>query len=62
MDLEMRASSQLLVVRIHLPRVLVVPDFLLAVGEFFVPALGAITGKEEVMDPKNDPLSRVLYS
>ncbi|CAI9296650.1 unnamed protein product [Lactuca saligna] len=45
----MRASSQLLVVRIHPPQVLVVPDFLLAVGEFFVPALGAINGKEEVM-------------
>ncbi|KAL7618287.1 hypothetical protein Lser_V15G01600 [Lactuca serriola] len=58
MDLRMRAASQLLVVRIQLPRVLVVPDFLLAVGEFFVPALGAITGKEEVMDPKNDPISK----
>nr|GEV02157.1 vacuolar protein sorting-associated protein 62 [Tanacetum cinerariifolium] len=40
-----------------LPRVLVVPDFLLTVGEFFVPSLGAITGKEEVMDPQNDPIS-----
>ncbi|KAJ9559357.1 hypothetical protein OSB04_013971 [Centaurea solstitialis] len=58
MDLRWRSSSQLFVVRIQLPRVLVVPDFLLAVGEFFVPALGAITGKEEVMDPKNDPISK----
>lgn len=57
MDLRWRSSSQLFVVRIQLPRVLVVPDFLLAVGEFFVPSLGAITGKEEVMDPKNDPIS-----
>lgn len=57
MDLRLRSSSQLFVVRIQLPRVLVVPDFLLAVGEFFVPSLGAITGKEEVMDPKNDPIS-----
>ncbi|XP_035834787.1 uncharacterized protein LOC110887015 isoform X3 [Helianthus annuus] len=58
MDLRCRSSSQLLVVRIQLPRVLVVPDFLLAVGEFFVPSLGAITGKEEGMDPKNDPISK----
>ncbi|KAI3512412.1 hypothetical protein L1887_19727 [Cichorium endivia] len=58
MDLRLRSSSQLLVVRIQLPRVLVVPDFLLAVGEFFVPSLGALTGKEEVMDPKNDPISK----
>lgn len=58
MDLRWRSSSQLFVVRIQLPRVLVVPDFLLAVGEFFVPSLGAITGKEEVMDPKNDPISK----
>lgn len=57
MDLRWRSSSQLFVVRIQLPRVLVVPDFLLAVGEFFVPSLGAITGKEEVMDPQNDPIS-----
>ncbi|XP_071698618.1 uncharacterized protein [Rutidosis leptorrhynchoides] len=58
MDLRWRSSSQLFVVRIQLPRVLVVPDFLLAVGEFFVPSLGSITGKEEVMDPKNDPISK----
>ncbi|KAK9053434.1 hypothetical protein SSX86_030068 [Deinandra increscens subsp. villosa] len=58
MDLRSHSSSQLLVVRIQLPRVLVVLDFLLAVGEFFVPSLGAITGKEEVMDPENDPISK----
>ncbi|KAD5802908.1 hypothetical protein E3N88_14268 [Mikania micrantha] len=58
MDLRCRSSSQVLVVRIQLPRVLVVLDFLLAVGEFFVPSLGAITGKEEVMDSKNDPISK----
>ncbi|XP_076932508.1 uncharacterized protein LOC143598077 [Bidens hawaiensis] len=58
MDLRWRSSSQLFVVRIQLPRVLVVPDFLLAVGEFFVPSLGAITGKEEVMDPDNDPIGK----
>lgn len=58
MDYRWRISSQSFVVRVQQPRVLVVPDFLLAVAEFFVPALGTITGREETMDPKNDPLSR----
>ncbi|XP_044485071.1 uncharacterized protein LOC123210663 isoform X2 [Mangifera indica] len=58
MDYRCRASSQSYVVRVQQPRVLVVPDFLLAVGEFFVPALGTITGRDEIMDPKNDPISR----
>ncbi|XP_052204938.1 uncharacterized protein LOC127809843 isoform X2 [Diospyros lotus] len=58
MDYRWRLSSQSFVLRAQQPRVLVVPDFLLAVGEFFVPALGAITGREELMDPKNDPISR----
>ncbi|KAA8527969.1 hypothetical protein F0562_035162 [Nyssa sinensis] len=58
MDYRWRLSSQSFVVRVQQPRVLVVPDFLLAVGEFFVPALGTITGREELMDPKNDPISR----
>ncbi|XP_062108869.1 uncharacterized protein LOC133819601 isoform X1 [Humulus lupulus] len=58
MDYRWRKSSQSFVVRVQQPRVLVVPDFLLAVTEFFVPALGTITGREETMDPKNDPLCR----
>jgi vacuolar protein sorting-associated protein 13A/C len=58
MDYRWRVSSQSFVVRVQQPRVLVVPDFLLAVGEFFVPALGAITGRDETMDPSNDPISR----
>lgn len=58
MDYRWRPSSQSFVVRIQQPRVLVVPDFLLAVGAFFVPALGTITGRDEVMDPKNDPISK----
>lgn len=58
MDYRWRKSSQSFVVRVQQPRVLVVPDFLLAVTEFFVPALGAMTGREETMDPKNDPLCR----
>lgn len=58
MDYRWRLSSQSFVLRVQQPRVLVVPDFLLALGEFFVPALGAITGREETMDPKNDPISK----
>lgn len=57
MDYRWRKSSQSFVVRFQQPRVLVVPDFLVAVGEFFVPALRTITGREETMDPKNDPLT-----
>ncbi|PRQ39555.1 putative vacuolar protein sorting-associated protein [Rosa chinensis] len=58
MDYRWRTSTQLFVVRIQQPRVLVVADFLLAVGEFFVPALRTITGREEVMDPHNDPIGK----
>lgn len=58
MDYRWRTSSQLFVIRAQQPRVLVVPDFLIAVGEFFVPALGTITGREELMDPKNDPVGK----
>ncbi|PPS16895.1 hypothetical protein GOBAR_AA03703 [Gossypium barbadense] len=57
-DCRWRLSSQTYVLRFQQPRVLVVPDFLLALGEFFVPSLGAITGREETMNPKNDPISR----
>ncbi|KAJ6689863.1 hypothetical protein OIU85_006185 [Salix viminalis] len=58
MDYRWRPSSQSFVVRIQQPRVLVVPDFLLAVGEYFVPSLGTITGREELINPKKDPISR----
>ncbi|GAV71650.1 DUF946 domain-containing protein/DUF1162 domain-containing protein/Chorein_N domain-containing protein [Cephalotus follicularis] len=58
MDYRWRISSKSFVIRVQQPRVLVAPDFLLAVGEFFVPALGSITGREESMDPKNDPIRR----
>lgn len=57
-DYRWRASSQSFVLRLQQPRVLVVPDFLLAVGEFFIPALGGITGRDETMDPKNDPVGK----
>ncbi|XP_073302377.1 uncharacterized protein [Primulina huaijiensis] len=56
MDGRWRLSSQSFVVRVQQPRILVVPDFLIAVCEFFVPALGTITGRDELMDPKNDPI------
>lgn len=56
MDYRWRSSFQSLVIRIQQPRVLVVLDFLLAVAEYFVPSLGTVTGKEETMDRKNDPL------
>lgn len=56
MDYRVRRSSQSFVIRIQQPRVLVVLDFLLAVCEFFVPALGSITGREEILDPRNDPI------
>lgn len=58
MDYRWRMSSQSFVIRVQQPRVLVVPDFLLAVAEFFVPALGVLIGREEAMDPKNDPISK----
>ncbi|CAH9120434.1 unnamed protein product [Cuscuta epithymum] len=56
MDCRWRISSMSFVVRIQQPRILVVPDFLLAVCEYFVPSLGTITGREEMMDPGNDPI------
>lgn len=58
MDYRWRMSSQSFVIRVQQPRVLVVPDFLLAVAEFFVPALGVLIGREEALDPKNDPISK----
>uniref|UniRef100_A0A0E0NER2 C2 domain-containing protein n=1 Tax=Oryza rufipogon TaxID=4529 RepID=A0A0E0NER2_ORYRU len=56
LDYRWRSSFQSFVIRIQEPRVLVVLDFLLPVVEFFVPNLGTITGREESLDPKNDPL------
>ncbi|CAI0626123.1 unnamed protein product [Linum tenue] len=56
LDYRWRPSSQSYMIRIQQPRILVVPDFLLAVGEFFVPSLGQITGREESLDPKKDTI------
>lgn len=58
MDYHQRSSSQSLVIRIQQPRILVVLDFLLPVVEFFVPALGVVTGREETMHSQNDPLTK----
>lgn len=58
MDWRVKTDSQAFVVRMQQPRLLVVLDFLLAVGEYFVPALGVITGREEVMDMQNDPVTK----
>ncbi|XP_062223332.1 uncharacterized protein LOC133922148 [Phragmites australis] len=58
LDYRWRSSFQSFVIRIQQPRVLVVLDFLLRVVEYFVPSLGTITGREESLDPKNDPLMR----
>ncbi|MCO5593425.1 hypothetical protein L7F22_047439 [Adiantum nelumboides] len=57
MDAKLKQDSQAFIVRIQRPRLLVVLDFLLSVGEFFVPSLAAVTSKEENMDSCNDPLT-----
>ena len=66
LDYRWRATSQSSVVRVQQPKVLVVPDFLIDVAIFFVSSLGIITGREELMDPKNDPIRKnhsiVLHS
>jgi vacuolar protein sorting-associated protein 13A/C len=56
LDYRWRSSFQSFVIRVQQPRILVVLDFLLPVVEFFVPSLGTITGRDECLDPKNDPL------
>eukprot|EP00250_Pteridium_aquilinum_P021886 c25256_g1_i1 orf=924-13886(-) len=55
MDAKLKQDSQAFIVRIQRPRLLVVLDFLMSVGEFFVPSL-ATRNKEETMDSCNDPL------
>lgn len=56
-DFQRQISSQSLNLRVQQPRVLVVPGFLFDVGEFFMPALGSITGTEENADSDKDPIS-----
>jgi vacuolar protein sorting-associated protein 13A/C len=56
LDYRWRSSFQSFVIRVQQPRILVVLDFLLPVVGFFVPSLGTITGRDESIDPKNDPL------
>lgn len=57
MDMRFKPDSQAIMIRVQRPRLLVVVDFLLAIGEFFVPSLGAITGRDEAMDVSNDPIT-----
>lgn len=57
-DIRWRSTSKSIVIRLQQPRVLVVLEFLLAVVEFFVPSLRAITGRDETSDRKNDPIVR----
>ncbi|VAI46163.1 unnamed protein product [Triticum turgidum subsp. durum] len=56
LDYRWRSSFKSFVIRVQQPRILVVLDFLLPVVEYFVPSIGTITGREESLDPKNDPL------
>jgi len=46
------------VLRFQRPRLLMAMDFLLALGEFFVPSLGALTGKDTDRDVREDPMAR----
>eukprot|EP00850_Spirogloea_muscicola_P018627 SM000173S02996 [mRNA] locus=s173:28246:52241:- [translate_table: standard] len=58
MDVRFKPTSQAVVIRIQRPRVLVVLDFLLAVGEFFVPSLGLVgggRGGSSAADPLTGP-------
>eukprot|EP00850_Spirogloea_muscicola_P005223 SM000023S07679 [mRNA] locus=s23:814661:836470:+ [translate_table: standard] len=58
MDVRFKPTSQAGVIRIQRPRVLVVLDFLLAVGEFFVPSLGLVgggRGGSSAADPLTGP-------
>ncbi|PTQ34792.1 hypothetical protein MARPO_0076s0036 [Marchantia polymorpha] len=57
MDMRYKRDSSTVVIRVQRPRLLVVVDFLLAVGEFFVPSLASITGRDEAMDVSNDPVT-----
>lgn len=56
MDAKLKQDSQAFILRIQRPRLLVVLDFLLSVGEFFVPSLATVKNKEEGMDSCHDPL------
>lgn len=50
LDLRFKPESQAFAIRVQRPRLLVVVDFLLAVGEFFVPSLGKGSSEN---DPEN---------
>lgn len=54
-NMEYRKGSSLTTIRLQRPRLLVAMDFLLAFGEFFVPSLAAMTGKDSEKDAREDP-------
>ena len=54
LDLRFKPESQAIVVRVQRPRLLVVVDFLLAVGEFFVPSLGNAALESDPENPQYD--------
>lgn len=57
LDLRFKPDSQAVVLRVQRPRLLVVVDFLLAVGEFFVPSLGDVTGRSDLDNSQNDTVA-----
>ncbi|KAG0559465.1 hypothetical protein KC19_10G107200 [Ceratodon purpureus] len=53
LDLRFKPDSQAFVIRVQRPRLLVVVDFLLAVGEFFVPSLGKDSSENDSENSQN---------
>lgn len=54
LDLRFKPESQAIVIRLQRPRLLMVVDFLLAIGEFFVPSLGNAALESDPENPQND--------
>ena len=52
--LRFKPESQAIVIRLQRPRLLVVVDFLLAIGQFFVPSLGNAALESDPENPQND--------
>lgn len=53
LDLRVNPEYQAIVICVQRPRLLVVVDFLLAVGEFFVPSLGKTASENDSEDSQN---------
>ncbi|KAG0568137.1 hypothetical protein KC19_7G189300 [Ceratodon purpureus] len=54
LDLRFKTESQAIVIRLQRPRLLVVVDFLLGIGQFFVPSLGNAALESDPENPQND--------